>query len=316
MTLSFKALLTAAGLLVTIASSQAADLELRIGFLRGPSDLSLVHENGALEKALAPLGVKVRWLGPFPAAAPAYEALNGGALDLTSGSSTAFVTSIASGVPMTMFGYQAMPADGEGIVVKNGSNIHSVADLKGKKIAVNRGGTGEYLLSRALQTAGVDESTVSKEYLTPADSGSAFSSGHIDGWATWDPYLAMARNNYDGRVLVNGKQLGSENAAGYFIRRDFLAAHPAVLKAVLDTLLSTNAWARQHPLEAGHIWAKQMGNQNEAVARQLGETNTSPLVAVGPEQAEHIRHIAQWYLQEHIIPSAPDVNQFVVDLSK
>lgn len=71
MTLSFKALLTAAGLLVTLASSQAADLELRIGFLRGPSDLSLVHENGTLEKALAPLGVKVRWLGPFPAAAPA-----------------------------------------------------------------------------------------------------------------------------------------------------------------------------------------------------------------------------------------------------
>jgi len=309
-------LFATAGLLLAAASSHAADVELRIGFLRGPSDLSLVQDSGELDRTLAKLGVKVRWLGPFPAAAPAYEALNGGSLDLTSGSTTAFVTSIASGVPMAMFGYQAMPANGEGIVVKRDSAIHSVADLQGKHIAVNRGGTGEYLLSRALQTAGVDEARVYKEYLTPSDSGSAFSSGHIDGWATWDPYLAIARNNYGGRILVNGQQLGSENAAGYFIRKDFLAAHPAVVKAVLDALLRTNTWARQHPLEAGRVWARQMGNQNEEVARQLGETNVSPLQAVGSEQAEHIRHIAQWYLQQHIIRSAPDVSQFVVDLSR
>ncbi|WP_455922697.1 aliphatic sulfonate ABC transporter substrate-binding protein [Pseudomonas putida] len=316
MNTSIKALLATAGLLLLATNSQAADVELRIGYLRGPSDLSLVQDSGELDRTLAKLGVKVHWLGPFPAAAPAYEALNGGSLDMTSGTTTAFVTSIASGVPMAMFGYQAMPANGEGIVVKQGSAIHSVADLKGKHIAVNRGGTGEYLLSRALQTAGVDEASVHKEYLTPADSGSAFSSGHIDGWATWDPYLAIARNNYDGRVLVNGQQLGSENAAGYFIRNDFLAAHPAVVKAILDTLLRTNTWARQHPLEAGRVWARQMGNQNDDVARQLGETNVSPLQAVGPEQAEHIRHIAQWYLDQHIIRSAPDVSQFVTDLSR
>lgn len=309
-----KILLAALGLATSMA--QAADFELRIGYLRGPSDLSLVRETGELERELAKQGISVRWLGPFPAAAPAYEALNSGSLDLTSGSSTAFVTAIAGGVPMSMFGYQPMPANGEGIVVNRDSNIHSVADLRGKKVAVNRGGTGEYLLSRALQTAGVEEASVHKEYLTPADSGSAFSSGHLDAWATWDPYLAIARNNYNGRVLVNGQQLGSENAAGYFIRQDYLAAHPAVVKAVLDVLLRSNAWAQQHPLEAGRIWARQMGNQNDEVARQLGATNTSPLLGVGPQQLEHIRHVAQWYVQQKIIASEPDISRFVVDFSR
>lgn len=313
---SFKLMLGVAGLLGALQSVSAGDLELRIGYLRGPSDLSLVRDNGALEKELATLGVKVTWLGPFPAAAPAYEALNGGSLDLTSGSSTAFVTAIAGGAPMSMFGYQPMPASGEGIVVKRESDIHSVSDLKGKKVAVNRGGTGEYLLSRALQTAGVDEASVQKAYLLPTDSGSAFSTGHIDAWATWDPYLAMAINNYDGRLLVNGQQLGSENAAGYFIRKDFLANHPEVVKAVLKVLLESNAWAREHPLEAGRIWARQMGNQNDDVARQLGETNTSPLYGVGPEQEEHIRHIGTWYVQQGIIKREPDVSQFVVDFSR
>lgn len=316
MKVSIKLLLAVVGLLGVLHSVNAADLELRIGYLRGPSDLSLVRDNGALDKELAKLGVKVTWLGPFPAAAPAYEALNGGSLDLTSGSSTAFVTAIAGGAPMSMFGYQPMPASGEGIVVKRDSDIHSVSDLKGKKVAVNRGGTGEYLLSRALQTARVDEASVQKAYLLPTDSGSAFSTGHIDAWATWDPYLAMAVNNYDGRLLVNGQQLGSENAAGYFIRKDFLAGHPEVVKVVLKVLLDSNAWARQHPLEAGRIWARQMGNQNDDVARQLGETNTSPLYGVGPEQEEHIRNIAAWYVQQRIIATEPDVSQFVVDLSR
>lgn len=315
MTRTLKTLIGALSLTALMTQAHAADVELRIGYLRGPSDLSLVRETGELERELAKQGVTVRWLGPFPAAAPAYEALNGGSLDLTSGSTTAFVTAIASGVPMSMFGYQQMPADGEGIVVKRDADIHSIADLKGKKIAVNRGGTGEYLLSRALQTAGVDEASVNKQYLTPTDSGSAFSSGHLDGWATWDPYLAIARNNYDGRILVNGQQLGSENAAGYFIRQDFLAAHPDAVKTVLDVLVKSNAWARQHPLEAGRIWARQMGNQNEEVARQLGETNIMPLSSVGPEQKEHIRHIAQWYVQQHIISHEPDIDRFTVDLA-
>ncbi len=312
--LTVRASLLAALFNTHIASAQ--DVELRIGYLRGPSDLSLLRENGELDRALAKQGVKVTWLGPFPAAAPAYEALNGGSLDMTSGSSTAFVTAIAGGTPMVMFGYQPMPAGGEGIVVHNDSSIRTVSDLKGKTVAANRGGTGEYLLSRALQTAGVDEKAVTKQYLTPTDSGSAFSSGHIDAWATWDPYLSIAVKNYNGRILVNGKELGSENAAGYFISRQFITDHPAVVRSVFDVLKSTNAWARQHPQEAGRVWAKQMGNQNEEVARQLGETNTSELIAVGPDQAKHIENVAAWYAEKKIIRSKPDVKSSLIDFSQ
>ncbi|MCE0876939.1 MULTISPECIES: hypothetical protein [Pseudomonas] len=81
-------------------------------------------------------------------------------------------------------------------------------------------------------------------------------------------------------------------------------------------LKSTNAWARQHPQEAGRIWAKQMGNQNEEVARQLGETNTSELIAVGPDQTKHIENVAAWYAEKKIIRNKPDVESSVIDFSK
>ncbi|WP_338564428.1 ABC transporter substrate-binding protein [Erwinia sp. E_sp_W01_6] len=223
-----------AALLLCISAAQAAEnITLRIGFLRGPTDLALAKEKGTLEKTLAAHNIKVEWAGPFSAAAPAYEALNAGAIDLTTGSSTAFVTAIAAGLPLRFFAYQAMPENGEGIVVRNESHILSLKDLRGKKVAVNKGGTGEYLLSRALSSAGIPEDAVQKVYLGPSDTGTAFVGGHIDAWAIWDPFLSLAKQSYDARLLVNGKEIESENAAGYFVSDDFARAHPEVLEVGL-----------------------------------------------------------------------------------
>ncbi len=303
-------------LLLCAGAVQAAEsITLRIGFLRGPTDLALAKEKGTLEKALAAHQVKVVWAGPFTAAAPAYEALNAGAIDMTTGSSTAFVTAIAAGSPLRFFAYQAMPADGEGLVVRNSSEIHSLNDLRGKKVAVNKGGTGEYLLSRALSSAGIPENAVQKVYLSPSDTGTAFVGGHVDAWAIWDPFLSLARQSYDARLLSNGKQLGSENAAGYFVSDAFYQAHPDVLKWVYQVLQQENSWANAHPLEAGKIWAAQMGQMGEALAAQLGHVNTVPVTPVDDAAIAHIEHIADWYQQQGLIKSRPDIRQHVVTLT-
>ncbi len=304
-----------AALLLCASAAQAAEsITLRIGFLRGPTDLALAKEKGTLEKALAAHNVKVEWAGPFSAAAPAYEALNAGSIDLTTGSSTAFVTAIATGLPLRFFAYQAMPADGEGIVVRNSSAIQSLNDLRGKKVAVNKGGTGEYLLSRALSNAGIAEDAVQKVYLGPSDTGTAFVGGHVDAWAIWDPFLSLAKQSYDARLLINGKTLGSENAAGYFVSEAFYQAHPQVLTWFYEVLQQENAWAKTHPLDAGKIWAKQMGQLGEGLAQQLGTVNTVPVTPVDASAIAHIEHIAAWYQQQGIIKSKPDIANHVVTL--
>lgn len=306
--------LVAAALGMTMTAQAADEITLRIGFLRAPTDLALAKENGSLEKVLAAHNVKLVWAGPFSSAAPAYEAMNANAIDMTTGSSTAFVTAIAAGLPLVFFGYQAMSPDGEGIVVRNDSTLKTLADLRGKKVAVNKGGTGEYLLSRALQSAGIKESEVQKEYLTPTDSGSAFVGGHVDAWAVWDPFLSLACQSYEGRLLTNGKQLGSENAVGYFVTEKFNREHPEVVKIVWQVMKDQNAWAKAHPHEAGKIWAQQMGRLGEGLGDQLGEVNTVPLSSVGAEQRQHIQHVAEWYLQQGLIKAIPDIQGHSVEL--
>jgi sulfonate transport system substrate-binding protein len=87
-----------------------------------------------------------------------------------------------------------------------------------------------------------------------------------------------------------------------------------VVEAVYNVLRSENAWGRAHKQEAGDIWAKELGLP-ATVASRLGEYNTDPIGPVGPTETSHIEHIADWYVENHIISNRPEIAPFVVDLS-
>lgn len=287
---------------------------LRIAYLKAPNDLALARAHASLEAALAPLGFAVEWAGPFAAAAPAIEALNAGAVDLTVGSSTSFVTARAAGVKAVLFACQRIRPAGEAILVGGTSPLRTVSDLAGRSVAVNRGGTGEYLLMRALDRAGVAPGQVKRVYLGPVDANAAFASGAVDAWAIWDPFLSIALSNLGARVLADGAAAGSENAVAYFVSQSFLAAHRPAVVAVLAAMTQENAWATAHTAEAGAIWARDMGLPASLAAR-LGEINTPPIGPVTAAQAATIGRIADFYAESRILPQRPDVSPFLVDLS-
>jgi sulfonate transport system substrate-binding protein len=309
----FKAFAAATLLSLVAPVAQAADQVVRIGWLRGPNDLTLAKSRGTLEKALAEKGIKVEWAGPFPAAAPAFEALNAGSIDITAGSSTSSIAALAAKIPLVVFAYQKMAAGSEGVVVKNGAGISSLKDLAGKKVAVNRGGTGEYLLMRGLEKNGVDPSTVTRVYLSPSDSGPSFVQGHVDAWATWDPFLTIAEKTYDGKVLADGAAIGSDNAVVLVASREFASKKLDQLQAIFDVVKSENAWSLANKAEAGAIWAKEMNIPAELGAK-IGENNAVSTTAVTDADVKQIGNIAQWYVKSGIIPAAPDIAAGVITL--
>ena len=306
--------LLAQSLSAQATSAQAQDL-VRIGWLRGTNDLTLSKARGTLDQAMAAHGASVEWDGPFPAAAPAVEALNAGAIDITLGSSTSSVASLAANAPIVIFAYQRMGPDAEALVVKNASPIHGIADLPGHSVAVNRGGTGEYLLMRALEVHGIDPATVRRVYLGPADAGPAFASGAVDAWVAWDPFLTIALETYGARVVANGPAMGSENAIVLLASRDFTARHRALLQVAFDTLLADNAWSVANKQEAGAIWAREL-KAPATMAATFGANDAVPTIAVGPAQTQQIDHVADWYAQAGIIAAKPDMRGSTVDLSR
>ncbi|MDR6099972.1 sulfonate transport system substrate-binding protein [Agrobacterium larrymoorei] len=306
-------LIVAASVTGFIPAAQAAEQTIRIGWLRGPNDITLAKSRGTLEKALAEKGIKVEWAGPFPAAAPAFEALNAGSIDITAGSSTSAIAALSAKIPLVIFAYQKMAPSAEGIVVKKESGIASIKDLAGKKVAVNRGGTGEYLLMQGLQTNGVDPKSVERVYLSPSDSGPSFTQGHVDAWATWDPFLTIAETAYDGKVVADGAAIKSDNAVVLVASKEFATSKADQLQLVFDVIKSENAWAIANKAEAGAVWAKEMNVPNN-LSSKIGENNAVPTTAVTEADVKQIGAVAEWYAKSGIIPSLPDVKDSVVSL--
>ncbi|MDQ1194541.1 aliphatic sulfonate ABC transporter substrate-binding protein [Agrobacterium sp. SORGH_AS 787] len=306
-------LIVAASVMSFIPAAQAAEQTIRIGWLRGPNDITLAKSRGTLEKALAEKGIKVEWAGPFPAAAPAFEALNAGSIDITAGSSTSAIAALSAKIPLVIFAYQKMAPSAEGIVVKKESGIASIKDLAGKMVAVNRGGTGEYLLMQGLQTNGVDPKSVERVYLSPSDSGPSFTQGHVDAWATWDPFLTIAETAYDGKVVADGAAIKSDNAVVLVASKEFSTSKADQLQLVFDVIKSENAWAIANKAEAGAVWAKEMNVPNN-LSSKIGENNAVPTTAVTEADVKQIGAVAEWYAKSGIIPSLPDVKDSVVSL--
>ena len=241
-----KVVLTAlvmAGLGSLVAAQPAAAGELRIGYQKYGT-LVILKEKGLLEEKLKPLGFTVSWT-EFPGGPQLLEALNVGALDFGTTGEAPPIFAQAAGAPLLYVGYEPPAPTGEAILVPKDSPIKSVADLKGKKVALNKGSNVHYFLVKALEAGGVDYKDIEPTFLAPADARAAFESGSVDAWAIWDPFYAAGQAATGARVLVDGTNLVS-NHQFFLAEQKFTAANPKVVDAVLEALDEIDQWAAGH----------------------------------------------------------------------
>ncbi|CAB3750615.1 ABC transporter substrate-binding protein [Burkholderia sp. MSh2] len=225
------------------AHAQDNGARLRIGFQKY-GNFILLKARGTLEKRLASQGVAVQWL-EFPGGPQLLEGLNAGAIDVGTVGETPPIFAQAGGVDFVYIGNEPPSPQGEAIVVLPDSPIRAVAQLRGKKVAFNKGSNVHYLLVKALERAGLTYADIQPIYLTPADARAAFVQRNVDAWVIWDPYLAAAERQIGARVVANGEGL-VRNTQYYLAARKYAAAHPQVLRTLLDEVDAVDRWARDH----------------------------------------------------------------------
>jgi sulfonate transport system substrate-binding protein len=124
--------------------------------------------------------------------------------------------------------------------VPKDSPIKNVADLKGKKVALNKGSNVHYLLVKLLEKAGLKYSDIQPVYLPPADARAAFERGAVDAWVIWDPFLAAAERQIGARLLADGRGVVA-NHQFYLAARPYADKRPEVMQAVIDELARLDA---------------------------------------------------------------------------
>jgi len=220
------------------AWAQSPGRVLRVGHQKGW--LSILKARGTLEKRLTPLGVKVTWT-EFNAGPVQLEALNVGSIDFGDVGEAPPIFAQAAGAPLVYAG-ATVPRPGlEAVVVPKGSPIRSVADLKGKRVAYNKGSNVQYFLVKLLEKNGLKYSDVQSIFLAPPDARAAFERGAVDAWIIWDPFLAAAQKQLDALLLVDATGVVN-NRAYYFTSRDFATKNTDVLRIAIEEVNAIDTW--------------------------------------------------------------------------
>jgi sulfonate transport system substrate-binding protein len=221
--------------------AHAAVSEFRIGWQKG-GVFALAKAEGAIEKRLAPLGIAVSW-NEFTSGPPLLEALGANALDFGSTGDVPPLFAQAAGGDLLYVAATKGALDGSAIVVKTGSPIQTLADLKGKKVAFKRGSSAHNFTVKALRTVGLTPGDVDAIDLGPPDAAPAFANNQIDAWVIWDPYYAIVQQQPDTRVLATTE--GIVDSWGYYLANGgFTRANPNVLAEVIDELAKVGATAQ------------------------------------------------------------------------
>jgi len=292
----------------TVATTAAADPALlRIGFQKSAVNLVILKQQGALEKRFP--GSRVSWV-EFPAGPQLLEALAVGSLEfgLTGDSPPVFAQ--AAGKDLVYVGAEPPKPFSSAILVKPDAPIRTLADLKGKKVALQKGSSAHYLLVRAADKAGLQWNDIAPIYLPPSDARAAFERGSVDAWAIWDPYYAATELDIKPRVLATGKDLSSNNSF-YLASRALAEQHPQAVQALLEDLTRADAYVQSNRKEAAQAISDFSGLSLATVHLALSRRPVSPTSPLNATIVADQQRVADAFLRLGLIPKPVVVAEIV-----
>jgi len=276
--------------------------QLRIGHQKGY--LSLLKGRGTLDKRLAPLGVSVKWT-EFTAGPVQLEALNVGSIDFGDVGEAPPIFAQAAGAPLAYVAATVPRPQTEAVLVPRESPLKTVADLKGKKVALNKGSNVHYFLVKLLEKHGLAYGDVNVVFLPPADARAAFEKNAIDAWVIWDPFAAAAEQTLQARRLADATGVVN-NRAYYFSSLDYAGKNQDVIGVLIDEINQIDAWGAANKAALGAELAQVWGLPRAVGEASIGRTafGVGPITkAILAEQ----QVIADTFLALKLIPKKINV---------
>jgi sulfonate transport system substrate-binding protein len=288
------------------STTDVSQVTLHIGDQAGSGAQALLTAAGLIDK----LPFKVTW-SDFTSGPPMLQAMAGGAVDIGSVGNAPPVFAAAGGDNIAIVGaFQANPL-GSALLVPKNSSIHSIAQLKGKRIAVAQGSSADYHLLTVLKKAGLSVHDVTLDYLQPAEGLAALASGHVDAWDIWSPFVEQAEAQDHARLLVSGVGFGSPYS--FTVAARGALADPAKAAAIRDylkLLAQAHAWAATHQAAWAAVWAKATGLPASVMAK-AAKDDAAQAVPITPAVITSEQQVSNAFTAAGLIPGHVDFSKFV-----
>lgn len=258
----------------------AADKKVVIGYQTDALPSSVAIANGEFAKAT---GYQIDFR-KFNSGADVFAAIASGDVQVGYVGSSPYAAATSRGLDVKGFYLASISGTDEALVVRNGSGINGLGDLKGKKLAAAPVSTDHYQLLALLKQQGLSEKDVQVFAIPQPEIVAAYNRGDIDGGFVWDPALTELKKN--GKVLVTSKEVAEKGAptfSAWVATGAFAKEHPEFLKsysAVIDKytqsfLKDKAAWGPES--DNAKTLAKLLGGTPADQAAGLKNLNLVPL---------------------------------------
>jgi sulfonate transport system substrate-binding protein len=301
---------TAAPVPKAVSNAQLAGVTLRVGDQKGSSEQVLLQAAGLLTG----IPYHVRW-ATFTSGPPMLEAANDNAIDVGQVGNTPPIFSAAAGGKIDIVA-ALRSSVGDSVLVPKNSQIHSLADLRGRTIAVAKGSSANGTLLNTLSKAGLKPSDVTISYLQPADGYAAFSQGSVAAWAIWEPYVSQSISNLGARELVSGSgALSGSLSNGYTFQvanRASLAdaGKNAAIADYVRRIDQADLWARTHQAQWAKLYAQETGIPAAIASVAVPKLVLRPISLDGSVVTAE-QQLADTFTAAGQLPGSVDVKQFV-----
>jgi sulfonate transport system substrate-binding protein len=253
---------------------------------------------------------KIEW-SAFTSGPPLLQALSSNAIDLGGVGDAPPIFAAAGGADIKAVYASATPEINQGVIVKPGSNVTSVAELKGKKIGVAQGSSANWILLKALQDNHLSPTDVQIAYLQPPAAQAAMSSGSIDAWVIWDPFSTVVESQ-GAKLILSGQDLHIPGL-GFEVTNSKAMQDPGKSAAIddfLGRLRRAQAWANDHVDTWAQTYSQLTKLAPDVATKVLHLTAPAPAkldgALIAAEQAE-----ADAFYGAKLIPTKVDVSRFI-----
>jgi len=227
---------------VGLMTAQAGNKTVIIGHFGNATPMQLVAASDALSKET---GWKIEWR-KFQSGTDVIAAMASGDIKISELGSSPLAIAATQGVDLQLFMISDAIGSAEALIVRNGTGINSIADLKGKKVGVPLGSTSHFSLMGALDNAGVAASDVTVLGMSPDQIAAAWSQKQIDATFIWDPVQTKVRA--DGKMLIHAGQVkGKPTFDGWVVNREFGEKNRSLIVAFIKAITKANQSYTSNP---------------------------------------------------------------------
>jgi taurine transport system substrate-binding protein len=246
----------------SVHAQSAQTVTIGVQSMFGPWKQAIVDQE--FEKAT---GWKIQ-LRNFDSGGDVVAAMASGDVQIGVAGSSPVAAAVSRGVPVEVFWVLDNINEAEALVGRNASNVKTMADLVGKKLAVPFVSTTHFHTMFALNHYGL-QGKVKVLNLQPSDIPAAWARGDIDAAFVWDP--ALGKLKQDGKVLITSgdlTKLGKATFDALVVNKTFATKNEAAMKAFTKVLETSTASYVNNP----SAWTEK----SEAVQKVAKHSGAKP----------------------------------------